>query len=327
MKSKFVPLILCLSLLLSACGTSAPEKSAETPVSPSPAASPTPEPIDPRHLTTADELEKITGIFLPLPDGASDAVYSYIQFSYEEPTAELQFTLDGIPSWIRAEPFDPSRTFDSYLSYTDRIPAELGSTEAMVCLMDGTGYIAWADSASSLLYRFGIAEGADAEKLKALAEPVYYRISGEPHYPAYQELIDLISKSYAEGTIREDAETFGISEVFKSADQFSLGWIQTDINGDGVLELLFGANTEDGRPGPIYDIYTSLNGDLIHSASGRVFNKWFVLPTGQLVNETSSDGFDCWRAVYGFFNGKLIQTVQPVDVSEYLFYSFNSFES
>jgi hypothetical protein len=145
-------------------------------------------------------------------------------------------------------------------------------------------------------------------------------------YSAYEDLLAKIQQGYATKWANFGPDDLDLSAVFKEPDYFRLGWLQMDVNHDGVDELLFGVNSEDSSAAPIYDIFTILNGSLLsHPAKGYVYSKWFVLPSGQLVNQTTSDGMDRWYGVYGFFNGMLVQTIQPVDANEFLRLTFENF--
>ena len=157
-------------------------------------------------------------------------------------------------------------------------------------------------------------------------EPVIEHIVPEQDYTPFRELVDKIRQGCADGWTTADIEALGLSPVFKEPDYFPLGWLQMDINYDGVDELLFGVNGTDGEAGATYDIFTILNGNLLaHPVCGGVFSKWFVLENGQLVNETSNDGFDRWYSVYGYFNGMLVQVIQPVDRSDFMRLVFEPF--
>lgn len=146
-------------------------------------------------------------------------------------------------------------------------------------------------------------------------------------YSAYEDLLAKIQQGYANNWANFSPDDLDLSAVFKEPDYFRMGWLQMDVNFDGVDELLFGVNSEDNTAGPIYDIFTILNGSLLsHPAKGYVYSKWFVLPSGQLVNQTTSDGMDRWYGVYGFFNGMLVQTIQPVDANEFLRLTFENFD-
>ena len=174
-----------------------------------------------------------------------------------------------------------------------------------------------------------------AGTLPAEASPEPVEESPEPtpkplpavDYSAYVDLLAKIQQGYASNWANFSPDDLDLSAVFKEPDYFRMGWLQMDVNHDGVDELLFGVNSEDSSAGPIYDIFTILNGSLLsHPAKGYVYSKWFVLPNGQLVNQTTSDGMDRWYGVYGFFNGMLVQTIQPVDANEFLRLTFENFD-
>ena len=164
------------------------------------------------------------------------------------------------------------------------------------------------------------------ESVEAIPEPTPKPLPAVD-YSAYDDLLAKIQQGYANNWANFSPDDLDLSAVFKEPDYFRMGWLQMDVNNDGVDELLFGVNSEDDTAGPIYDIFTILNGSLLsHPAKGYVYSKWFVLPSGQLVNQTTSDGMDRWYGVYGFFNGMLVQTVQPVDANEFLRLTFENFD-
>ena len=146
-----------------------------------------------------------------------------------------------------------------------------------------------------------------------------------PPYELYTELVEKIRRGLTEGWSVEDINALDLSAVFQEPDYFQLGWVQTDINHDGVDELIFGVNNDDGTPGPAYDIFTILNGSLAHPAKGRVYSKWYLQGNGALVNETTNDGMDRWYTTYGFFNGMLVQTLQGVDRGDFVKFDFEDF--
>ena len=146
-------------------------------------------------------------------------------------------------------------------------------------------------------------------------------------YPAYRDLVDDIRHAFRDGADDSTVDALGISDVFKRMSLRELGWLQADVNGDGVDELLLGANGSGDEPGPIYDIYTMLGDTLSHPVRGWEFSRWYVLEDGLLVNEASNDGYDRCCTAYGFYNGILVHSVRNTDRSEYLRLSFESFEN
>ena len=297
--------------------TEAPAEETESPVPE------TPEPVSPAHETDADGLQKATGISLPVPEGAEDLAYSYLQYGQEPPTARLKFTLDGKNGWIYAKHYARLEPPESSGLYQRSGEAAVGKYPGYLYTKDGAGYIAWVDADNGLLYELGLSGSADAAQLAELANALMRNSAG--NYDAYAELLDHVAQGIRDEWSSEIVDDLGISEAFKRVTDLNLGWLRQDINGDGVEELLFGAITEEGEPSPIYDIFTMLDGELIHPATGREINYWMLTWDGTLVNEYTYDGWNRWRTPYGFFNGKLVQTVRTTDSSDFLWLPFQPF--
>lgn len=333
MKKKLLVWTLLLLLpVLAACNTAetavateAPAEIAQAPAEETePPAPATPEPVSPIHKTDAEGLIKATGIALIAPEGAEDAVYSYLQNGQERPTARLKFTLDGVDGWIYAKPYAGFAPPDTAALYQKSAETMVGECRGIVYMREDAGYIAWVDADSGVLYELGLSAGASAEKLTALAGAVYAELRGSG-YDAYTELLDRVAQGIRDDWSHESVDDLGVSEAFKRVQNLNLGWLRKDINEDGTEELLFGAITEEGEPSPIYDIYTMLDGEIIHPATGREINYWLLMWDGTLVNEFTSNGWDRYRTPYGFFNGKLVQTVRQTDSGDFVWLPFQPF--
>ena len=77
-------------------------------------------------------------------------------------------------------------------------------------------------------------------------------------------------------------------------DYQELGYAITDINNDGVDELILGVNPVPGNPGwkgYVYDIYTTVDGQVIQLADGAARYHWFICKENMVAYEISSDGF------------------------------------
>jgi len=77
-------------------------------------------------------------------------------------------------------------------------------------------------------------------------------------------------------------------------DYQELGYAITDINNDGVDELIFGVNPVAGNPGwkgYVYDIYTTVDGQVVQLADGAARYHWFICKDNMVAYEISSDGF------------------------------------
>ena len=320
-----LPVLAACNAAKTAVATEAPAEITQAPAEETePPAPATPAPVSPIHETDAEGLIKATGIALIAPEGAENAVYSYLQNGQERPTARLKFTLDGVNGWIYAKPYAGFAPPDTAALYQKSAETMVGECRGIVYTREDAGYIAWVDADSGVLYELGLSAGASAEKLTALAGAVYAAL-GKSGYDAYTELLDRVAQGIRDGWSHESVDDLGISEAFKRVQDLNLGWLRKDINEDGTEELLFGAITEEGEPSPIYDIFTMLDGELVHPATGREINYWLLMRDGTLVNEFTSNGWDRYRTPYGFFNGKLVQTVRQTDTGDFLWLPFQPF--
>ena len=324
-KKLLIWMLLVLLPALAACGAAETAQVTEAPAETAESLVPArPEPVLPTHETDADGLLKATGIALTAPEGAEAPVYSYLQNGQERPTARLKFTLDGVGGWIYAKHYAGLEPPDTAGLYQRGAESMVGECKGVVYTKDDAGYIAWVDTENGVLYELGLSSGASAERLTELANAVR-SAQGGSGYDAYAELLDHVAQGIRDDWCSEIVDDLGISEAFKRAKDLHLGWLRRDINNDGTEELLFGAITEEGEPSPIYDIFTMLDGELVHPATGREINYWLLMRDGTLVNEFTSNGWDRYRTPYGFFNGKLLQTVRQTDSGDFLWLPFQPF--
>lgn len=86
-------------------------------------------------------------------------------------------------------------------------------------------------------------------------------------------------------------ENVGISDVFGYESPFG-GFVQQDINGDGMEELLIGDDFGDGNY-QLYDIFAfdKKNGQLVHLLSGGE-RDWFQISSDGMIVEMGSNGAD-----------------------------------
>ena len=148
----------------------------------------------------------------------------------------------------------------------------------------------------------------------------------DPLYEPYRELVTQVSLGLERGWVADLVTERGISEVFKTAEKGVFGWLQEDINHDGVDELLFGKLTAADEASPFYDIYTMLAGEMVHLSTGWDYNHWYLLADGLFVNEWHGAEYETYRTAYGLFNGKFIPANRYVEADEYIHIDFLSFE-
>lgn len=158
---------------------------------------------------------------------------------------------------------------------------------------------------------------------KELDEPIETALEGTD-YSGYEELI-AEAKDVLENFDGNYPEEELFSSVFyKHGDYETLGYLIKDIDGNGIDELIFGANTDgwdDGSwDGIIYDIYTIVNGEVVHVLSGWERNRYYLCENGCIANEGSSSAFES-NYNYYTYNGTELTLVESV-----LYYSFHDEE-
>ncbi len=344
MKRIHIALLLFFVLLTGSIAGCAPSSAQQ-------AAPPTPEPaeetapvglVNPLRETDEAGLVEATGLSLPAPEGAENVRRSYLAIPNEAPIAQLEFTLDGAEATLRARPSGLTEPMDIsglYYEWTESASAQVGYCTAQLHTNGDAGYIAWVDVVPGILYNLAMNRGASAEKLSELANAAFFPVQGEvggdeagtaaeedaERYAPYRELVEYLTEGIRDGWTTMSLEGVGVSDVFSRSGHEDIGWTMADVNGDGTDELLFGENGEDGQPGPIYDIYTILNGEMIHPVCGWDFSLWYVDADGVLVNAVSSSGYDWYYAAYGFYNGMLVQGFRAADRSSYQVFDFLPF--
>ena len=342
MRKALILCALCLLALcvLSACGgteAALPAAGTETPAETgSPAAL-----SNPVHETDAEGLTQATGLTLPAPEGAENLRHSWVELPDAPPIAELRFTLDGDELLLRAqahagpEPDDISGLHEDWELIQS---GEVAGRKAVIYTGSKAGHIDWIDTAPGILYSLGIKQGAGAEKLTSLAERVFAPLQGDageeapeetpdPLYAPYRELVGQISLGLERGWIADLVTEVGISEVFRTAEKGVYGWLQEDINHDGVDELLLGKLTAEDEASPFYDIYSMLAGEMVHLSTGWDYNHWYLLSDGLFINEWHGTEYETYRTAYGLFNGKFIPANRHVESGEYIHIDFRSFDS
>lgn len=152
-------------------------------------------------------------------------------------------------------------------------------------------------------------DGADSQYSSSEADVMPKSVS----YDLYDELISKIEDGLING-FKEDVDvSFCITQGSKSYE--SVGYLQKDLDHDGIDELLLGANDPDGKridedtgvwDSVIYDIFTIKNGELVHVFTGHERNKCFLCRDGLIDNDWSGSAF-CWGIdSYSYSEGKIV---------------------
>lgn len=144
----------------------------------------------------------------------------------------------------------------------------------------------------------------------------------EVDYSLYEDLINRLKaemKKESWDSLFDFADKMGLSSelyyyVYDSSCD-KAGYLQEDIDGDGVDELLLGTYDPeapeyqkewfDSWPDEIYDMFTIRDGKLLHVFKGWCRNRYFLCGNGIIANE-GSGGASCGEHMfYRYSNGKL----------------------
>lgn len=131
----------------------------------------------------------------------------------------------------------------------------------------------------------------------------------ETDYSGYDKLIaearDVLENF--DGNYPEE-EPFS-SVFYQHWDYETLGYLIKDIDGNSVDELIFGANTDGwdngGWDGIVYDIYTIVNGEVVHVLDGWERNRYYLCENGRIANEASSSAFESSYNYYTYSGTEL----------------------
>lgn len=127
-----------------------------------------------------EELVKVTGIPLHIPEKAGDVVYTTI--ALEPPVAQATFTLDGKDVCLRAVATNELEAQDIsglYYEWETTEAVEVGYCTGTVYLKGDIGYVAWLDMAPGINYNLSLKSGATKEALVELANAVFTEVQGD----------------------------------------------------------------------------------------------------------------------------------------------------
>lgn len=88
-------------------------------------------------------------------------------------------------------------------------------------------------------------------------------------------------------------------------DYETLGYILRDLDGNGVEELIFGENGEGGWDGIVYDLYTIVDGQVVHIFDGWERNRYYLCENGCIANESAGSAFEFSYAYYAYSGAEL----------------------
>ena len=169
--------------------------------------------------------------------------------------------------------------------------ADIGGTLAADITADGTGrlIVTLTESPVSTSY---LAAGA--------VFTFWPRVTG---YPEYDEVLANICDLRFAGT--QGIETEFSSDLLIANDYYQTpGWLLRDLDGDGIPELLLGANWDEGHT-VIFNIYRSGGTRAVRVVNGWNRNRWYLCTDGSLANEGSSSAFESSYSYYRYTSGEL----------------------
>ena len=169
--------------------------------------------------------------------------------------------------------------------------ADIGGTLAADITADGTGrlIVTLTESPVSTGY---LAAGA--------VFTFWPRVTG---YSEYDVVLANICDLCLAGT--HGTETDFSSDLLTANDYYQTpGWLLRDLDGDGIPELLLGANWDEGHA-VIFTIYRYGGTRAVRVVNGWNRNRWYLCTDGSLANEGSSSAFESSYSYYRYTSGEL----------------------
>ena len=122
-------------------------------------------------------------------------------------------------------------------------------------------------------------------------------------YAAYDALLTEISGLRRSGA--SDVQTDFSHDLLSVNDYYQTpGWLLRDLDGDGIPELLLGADWGDGHS-VIFNIYRLDGAKAVRVVDGWNRSRWYLCTDGSLANEGSSSAFESSFSYYRYTSGEL----------------------
>ena len=122
-------------------------------------------------------------------------------------------------------------------------------------------------------------------------------------YTAYDALLAEISDLRRSGA--SEAQTDFSHDLLSANDYYQTpGWLLRDLDGDGIPELLLGADWGDGHS-VIFNIYRLDGAKAVRVVDGWNRSRWYLCTDGSLANEGSSSAFESSYSYYRYTSGEL----------------------
>jgi beta-lactamase regulating signal transducer with metallopeptidase domain len=122
-------------------------------------------------------------------------------------------------------------------------------------------------------------------------------------YAAYDALLAEISGLRRSGA--SEVQTDFSHDLLSVNDYYQTpGWLLRDLDGDGIPELLLGADWGDGHT-VIFNIYRLDGAKAVRVVDGWNRSRWYLCTDGSLANEGSSSAFESSYSYYRYTSGEL----------------------
>lgn len=132
-------------------------------------------------------------------------------------------------------------------------------------------------------------------------------------YTAYDALLAEISDLRRSGA--SEAQTDFSHDLLSANDYYQTpGWLLRDLDGDGIPELLLGADWGDGHS-VIFNIYQLDGAKAVRVVDGWNRSRWYLCTDGSLAHEGSDGASEGTYSYYRYENGALrhLETVISLD--------------
>ena len=179
--------------------------------------------------------------------------------------------------------------------------ADIGGTLAADITADGTGRLI-VTLTESPVSTGSLAAGA--------VFTFWPRVTG---YPQYDVVLANICDLRLAGT--HGIETEFSSDLLTANDYYQTpGWLLRDLDGDGIPELLLGANWDEGHA-VIFNIYCYGGARAVRVVNGWNRSRWYLCTDGSLAHEGSDGASEGTYSYYRYENGALrhLETVISLD--------------
>ena len=149
---------------------------------------------------------------------------------------------------------------------------------------------------------WGIEETEQQEGEEIATEPpVDPQPAADDDVTGYDALIAEAAAVIADPAAVEYTEESNFSSVYYSGDQFQTsGYLIRDLDGNGVDELIFGENDEDGWNGIVFDIYTMSDGEVVRIIDGWERSRYYICENGYIAHEWDAGAGDFGFDYYAY---------------------------